>query len=224
VFDGDGTGGARIDVGAFEAQPNPLPGDYNFNGTVDAADYTVWRNTLGSMNDLRADGDGDGTVQPADYGFWKSRFGQSLPPGPGGGAAALALTEPVVKSGAVIVPAPAESIAAPAVVKVDAVRVSDGATLAARSARHDSAAPPRKQNNSFRVVESARDQLLLLLASDRLEYSSRQDSSVIHDRGNDDHHADDLVKQDLLDDPLALALAEWPRARLLVRSHQSVPE
>jgi hypothetical protein len=214
VFDGDGVGGARIDVGAFESNVElpALWGDYNNDGFVNAADYTLWRNTLGTTG-LEpydgADGSGDGTIGPEDYGVWKSNFGESLQ-GAGGGAAALALTEPVVESDAAIVAPPAESIAAPAAVKVDAVRVSDGATLAARSARHDSAAPPRKQNNSFRVVESARDQLLLLLASDRLEYSSRQDSSVIHDRGNDDHHADDLVKQDLLDDPLALALAEWP--------------
>ena len=29
------------------ADPNPLPGDYNGNSTVDAADYTVWRVSLG---------------------------------------------------------------------------------------------------------------------------------------------------------------------------------
>ena len=42
VYNGDGAGGARIDIGAFELQPivSPaLPGDYNQNGIVDAADY-----------------------------------------------------------------------------------------------------------------------------------------------------------------------------------------
>ena len=34
-----------------------LPGDYNFDGIVDAADYTVWVDTKGSTTDLRADGD-----------------------------------------------------------------------------------------------------------------------------------------------------------------------
>ena len=37
--------GGRIDIGAFESQPNPLTGDYNFDGVVDAGDYSLWRNT-----------------------------------------------------------------------------------------------------------------------------------------------------------------------------------
>ena len=54
--------GHSLDIGALEQRPNPLPGDYNFNGVVDAADYIVWRKSLGSTNDLRADGDGNGSV------------------------------------------------------------------------------------------------------------------------------------------------------------------
>jgi len=53
----------------------PGTGDYNGNGVVDAADYTLWRDTLGSQLDLRADGTGDGTVDEADYVFWNDRFG-----------------------------------------------------------------------------------------------------------------------------------------------------
>ena len=53
-----------------------LAGDYNGNHVVDAADYTVWRNTLGQSGaGLPADGDGNGTVQQADYTYWKTRFG-----------------------------------------------------------------------------------------------------------------------------------------------------
>jgi hypothetical protein len=62
-----------------------LPGDYNQNGVVDAADYTVWRDTLGQMGgDLAADGSGatpgvpDGTVDQLDYDLWKSHFGETL--------------------------------------------------------------------------------------------------------------------------------------------------
>jgi hypothetical protein len=67
-----------------------IDGDYNGDGFVNAADYTVWRNTLG-MNglNLRADGDGDGTVTPFDYGIWKSNYGanifDALPPGTAAG-------------------------------------------------------------------------------------------------------------------------------------------
>ena len=76
--------GGRIDMGAVESQANPLPGDYNFNGVVDAADYSVWRDTVGSTNDLRADGSGaaagvpDGVVDELDYDFWKANFGNVL--------------------------------------------------------------------------------------------------------------------------------------------------
>jgi len=52
-----------------------LPGDYDGDGVVAAGDYVLWRNTLGSLNDLRADGDRSGIVDPADFAFWKSRFG-----------------------------------------------------------------------------------------------------------------------------------------------------
>ena len=47
---------AALDIVTFVS----LPGDYNINGVVDAADYTVWRDTLGSRTDLRADGDNTG--------------------------------------------------------------------------------------------------------------------------------------------------------------------
>jgi len=53
----------------------PLAGDYNGDGTVNAADYTVWRNTLGETNVLLADGNNNGVVDYADYGVWKINFG-----------------------------------------------------------------------------------------------------------------------------------------------------
>ncbi|MGI9455220.1 MAG: dockerin type I domain-containing protein [Aeoliella sp.] len=56
-------------------------GDYNGDENVNAADFVVWRNTLGSTTDLRADGDGNGTVEADDYLFWKARYG--LPIGTG---------------------------------------------------------------------------------------------------------------------------------------------
>ena len=60
------------------------PGDFNQNGIVDAADFTVWRNTLGSTYDLRADADDgsgtgipDGVVDQFDYNYWSANFGQT---------------------------------------------------------------------------------------------------------------------------------------------------
>lgn len=61
--------------------PAALPGDYNGNGAVDAADYTIWRNTYHSTTDLRANGDDTGAsddfIDEADYAFWKQNFGQT---------------------------------------------------------------------------------------------------------------------------------------------------
>ncbi len=63
-----------------------LPGDYNGDGAVNAADYTVWRNALGDAVDpgTGADGAGpagppDGLVDQLDYQLWKLHFGEILP-------------------------------------------------------------------------------------------------------------------------------------------------
>ena len=56
-----------------------LAGDYNFNGVVDAADYTVWRDSLGQHGiGLAADGDRNQVVDELDYAVWKSQFGTML--------------------------------------------------------------------------------------------------------------------------------------------------
>jgi hypothetical protein len=55
-----------------------LPGDYNFNGKVDAADYVVWRDALGQSGaGLAADGNRNNMVDPGDYGVWRAHFGQN---------------------------------------------------------------------------------------------------------------------------------------------------
>ena len=89
VADGNGAGGARIDIGAFELQAAgpALLGDYNLDGTVDAGDYVVWRKTLGTGGVPAysgADGDGDGMIDQDDLAVWKANFG-NVSPGSGNG-------------------------------------------------------------------------------------------------------------------------------------------
>jgi hypothetical protein len=61
-----------------------MPGDFNSDGLVDAADYTVWRNAQSGPVSAGhpADGNFDGSVNSADYDLWKANFGTSI----GGGA------------------------------------------------------------------------------------------------------------------------------------------
>lgn len=67
---------------SFTFQVSPLPppelleGDYNQNGVVDAADYIIWRKSVGSSN-LAADGTGDNQVNGDDFDYWRQRFGAS---------------------------------------------------------------------------------------------------------------------------------------------------
>ena len=61
-----------------------LPGDYNQDGTVNAADYSVWRNSLGQTGSgLAADGNGDTRVDEEDYTVWKLHFGETFGSGAG---------------------------------------------------------------------------------------------------------------------------------------------
>ena len=69
----------------------PIAGDYNHNGLVDAADYTVSRDSLGSSSNLVADGDGDGIIGTGDYNVWKMHFGEHSG---SGAASAAAVPEP----------------------------------------------------------------------------------------------------------------------------------
>lgn len=56
-------------------------GDYNTDGIVDAADYTVWRDAIGqSVTPFSAaDGDGNGVIDQGDYDVWRSTYGQTIP-------------------------------------------------------------------------------------------------------------------------------------------------
>ncbi|MEN0111545.1 MAG: M14 family zinc carboxypeptidase [Planctomycetota bacterium] len=71
--------GENFAFGMYEAwvEPTLLDGDYNFDGVVDAADYTVWRDTFLTLGDLKAPADGnrDTFVGNSDYSLWAANFG-----------------------------------------------------------------------------------------------------------------------------------------------------
>ncbi len=66
-----------------------VPGDYNGNGVVDAADYVLWRKGGPLQNEV----DAPGTVNAQDYTEWRARFGNTSGSGSGLGASA-AVPEP----------------------------------------------------------------------------------------------------------------------------------
>jgi hypothetical protein len=59
--------------------PTGVPGDYNDDGTVDAADHVIWRKGGPLQNEV----DMPGTVNSQDYTAWRMRFGSGSP-GSGG--------------------------------------------------------------------------------------------------------------------------------------------
>ncbi|TWT35718.1 hypothetical protein KOR34_06120 [Posidoniimonas corsicana] len=76
------TGGAIIPLAVrYDGVPEDmgLQGDFNEDGVVDAADYTVWRDNLGADESVLPPGagDGSGTVDAGDYAAWRSNYGAS---------------------------------------------------------------------------------------------------------------------------------------------------
>ena len=66
-----------------------VPGDYNGNGKVDAADYVLWRDGAPLQNE----GETTGSTTPEDYTFWRSHFGNTSGAGAGIGSSS-AVPEP----------------------------------------------------------------------------------------------------------------------------------
>jgi hypothetical protein len=71
------------------ADTGGLAGDYNGDGKVDAADYTVWRDNFGATDESSLNGNGDGMngVDAEDYALWKLHFGETAT---GSGSVAVA--------------------------------------------------------------------------------------------------------------------------------------
>jgi hypothetical protein len=69
-----------------------MAGDYNLNGTVDAADYTVWRNNLGAPPGTNPNDVDLRVIGTAQFVTWKANYGMTL--SPLGAADSIAVPEP----------------------------------------------------------------------------------------------------------------------------------
>ncbi len=91
-----------------------LAGDFNGDGFVDAADYTVWRDNLGSSDESAfAPGTGSGNgsgIDGEDYNLWRANFGMTSGFG-------------LVSAGPVAVPEPAAVTLLACVVGLSAFRI-----------------------------------------------------------------------------------------------------
>ena len=87
--------GVAIIAGDIGTPVEGLPGDYNGDMVVDAADYTVWRNNLGDLTEANIlfNGNGMSGIDIADYAWWKQNYGSSSGAG-GGGLGQNAVPEP----------------------------------------------------------------------------------------------------------------------------------
>lgn len=74
----------RADVGSIEFHAEGLPGDYNRDGILSAADYVVWRKQLDAAADFGADGNGDNVIDRLDLDLWRAGFSARWPSTEGG--------------------------------------------------------------------------------------------------------------------------------------------
>jgi ELWxxDGT repeat protein len=82
VFDGSlyfgANDGTSTDLFRVSTQSS-TPGDFNRDGAVDAADYTVWRDLAGQSGiGWTADANLDRQVDEVDFAIWKASFGSAL--------------------------------------------------------------------------------------------------------------------------------------------------
>jgi hypothetical protein len=190
-------------------EPPALPGDYNRDDGVDAADYVLWRKMLGTggvPNYDGADGDGDGDIDPGDYDVWTTHFGKSVPGF--GGAPAMAISSVLRTFGSIGLATESEP--------------TDLKTNSGRSLPESEIQPLRRQQSvsqsKGRIAprylhdSHGNDLLAQLLAFDRLERESRRDFHLDDSRGHDDPHANNWDSHESHIESLALALTEWRRS------------
>ena len=162
--------------GPWSRSPIRCLGDYNFNGLVDTADYSVWRDTLVRRPTSVPTANGNGLVDQPDYDRWRADFGKTRPPAAGGAAALTISPNRYLTLARRSCQYPTRRPRMPIRANTDTIRLAGVAMYEARPALHDSGSRPHQRINIFGAAKSVGDNLLLMLASDRLGRSSQRAS------------------------------------------------
>jgi subtilisin-like proprotein convertase family protein len=217
----DGQGSAS--TGTFSITIRPFAGDYNNNEIVDAADYVLWRKTLGVTGVPAfsgADGDGDGAIDENDYDLWRADFGNTQsPPAAGSGigqASSSSIASQELQAGGVanrgilagqdgesVVLIPSETMSAFVNANAGAAQFASLAGLETSSVWQDPTAPSRAGIQRYFRAEPIDGGLSQLLAIDRIEQSLRQDAFVSDENVNGAHRADNSDCESEIDESLA---------------------
>jgi hypothetical protein len=149
------TFGNRIDIGAFELQPTGvLVGDYNRDGAVTAADYSVWRNSIGAAvpPGTGADGNSDGLIDALDYKWWKANYGSTTanlgPVGGGTGQAAAVVNQHSATAVSLAVSGQENGMESSAVSQQEEIAQLGSAVPSISFARETAAPPPERTRMS----------------------------------------------------------------------------
>lgn len=68
-----------VSLAVINLTPQGVAGDFNDDGTVNLADYTVWRDNLGAPAGTLDNDPHNTAIGAAQYNTWRSNFGDSLP-------------------------------------------------------------------------------------------------------------------------------------------------
>ncbi len=183
-----------------------LLGDYNRNGAVDAADYTVWRNSLGQTvpNSSGADGNGNGMIDNDDYSKWKMNFGAILHPGAGAGAGEEVAADaalPLEPSAAL-----SQTVVTNSATATQSLPVSEFQnSLGSRKASRESTSSSVRKANYGELSRNQNEMLLSLLAAERIRQHTARNDSKRPNRADGDRSNDCALSDELF----ASTLIEW---------------
>jgi hypothetical protein len=211
-----GVGIADIAVGAggdgavyvMFLEPVHSGGDYNVDGIADAADYVLWRKTLGAgpvQPYAGADGDGDGFVTADDLDVWATNFGTVFPPA--GGAGDTAIVQAAPDGAATAAPIAVERSSRSTEAKTARLSQDFATELNRHSQFAVSRLPARMPR--FEWSPSTDNHLLLLLARDRIAEAFPQEVSIVADLGEGERELDVPADIDNAPNPVDLVLADW---------------